>query len=293
MGKADRFMIKNYITLIRPEEWVLTGFVLVIGYILAGNVSLTHANSIVIAFLSFFSIGAFGFIINDYFDREYDKKKAKNRNPISKKYIRKESAIVLASIFGITGLAVSYFLIPQVFILFLLPFMLLILYSAQPFRFKEKPFLDITIDSLPMPILFLIGYTLFGNVSFPAFLIALELFLLGLTRGIIQEIRDYNADKKSGFYTTVIRVGVKNSLNLLRIIFISFIAMCFFTIILFFPIYFIILILSLYPYIQFIFSDNLRPNISSKKLNEINHKSHIILIFLTLLTAVFLYFKIY
>ncbi len=286
-------MIKNYIALIRPEEWVLTFFILAVGYMLAGNISITHTNAIVIAFVSYFSIGAFGFIINDYFDRDYDKKKARNRNPISRNYIKKESAITLASAFGILGLTISYLLIQQVFILFLLPFFLLILYSTPPFRFKERPFLDVTIDSFPMPILFLIGYMLFGNISFHVFLLALELFLLGLTRGITQEIRDYDTDRRSGFHTTVIKIGVRNSLRSLRAIFILFMAMYFVTIYMYFPIYFLTFMASLYPYIKLIYSDSLKPNIASEKLNNVNHKSHLILIFLIILTAVFLYFKIY
>lgn len=279
--------MNSYLVLIRPEEWLQRFGIIFFGYILTGSLALTNIYSLLIALVAFIGIGSFGFIINDYFDREADKRKIKNRNPISKNQVSKKSALSLAIVFGGFGLSISYFLIPQVFILFLLSFFFLTLYSAPPFRFKEKFGLDILTNAFAMPILFLVGYMLFKELSFPVFMIAFALFLLDIITGLAQEIRDYNGDKKAGFCTSVIKIGAKNSIVLIRLIVILFVVIYSLTIYLHFPIYFLILLIALLPLFKLIFSDKLKPEMPSKMLTDVNNKSHLLL-GLLLLVVIFL-----
>ena len=74
--------MKHYRTLIRAEEWLQRFTIVIAGFILTGAFSLNSIFLILSALL----------IINDYFDREADKKKINNRNPISKNLISKKSA---------------------------------------------------------------------------------------------------------------------------------------------------------------------------------------------------------
>ncbi len=271
-------MTSNYLKLLRPEEWLQRFAIVLLGYLLVGNVSINDIYPILMAFLAYIGTGSFGFIINDYFDCEADKRKDNNRNPISKNQVSKKSAASLAVVFGIFCLFVSYFFIPQVFVLFLLSILFFILYSVPPFRFKEKLGLDILTNAFALPVFFLVGYMLFRELSFPVLLIALCLFLLDIITGIAQEIRDYKADKKAGFYTTVIGIGIRNSQYLIRIICILFIALYVATIYFYFPIFLLIPVVSLLPLLGLVFSDKLKPEMPSEMLTAVNNKCHLLLL---------------
>ncbi len=253
--------MKHYRTLIRAEEWLPAFVFVVIGYILTRSVALKDAGVILVAFVPFFLISSFGFIVNDYFDRESDKKRNVNRNPISNGLVNEKSAILLASFLVISGLSFSYFLLPRhVFWLFLIFSAVLFIYSAPPFRMKERFALDIVVHCLSPPLLFLIGYTLFKEINTSIIMLAIEFFILGMTMEFLQEIRDYNADKASGFKTTVIVMGIENSVKLVRLITLSFITLFSLTIYMYFPLYFLLLLLSLLPLIRFILSADIEPD---------------------------------
>lgn len=262
-------MISNYMKLLRFDEWLPAFAFILIGYILTRSVALKDAYTLLAAFLSFLLIGSFGFIINDYFDRDFDKKKKDNRNPISSKLVSERSAIVLSLLSAISGLALSYSILPKVFPLFIAYFVLLTLYSAPPFRLKEKSLLDVISFCSIIPILFLVGYMLFREISVSIIMLAIEFFILNIVIEVMQEIRDYNADMKSGFKTTVIGLGIENSIKLIRVIMISFIVMFSLTIGLYFPLYFLLLLVSLVPLVRFVFSrkietDIVLPNVGSR-----------------------------
>lgn len=254
-------MIDGYLQLLRFKEWLPAFVFVIIGYILTRSLALNDTYLILLVFASFLLIGSSVHIINDYFDKEFDKKKKDNRNPISIGLVNEKLAIILALLFAVSGLGLSYFLLQKVFLLSLCLFIVLFLSSAPPFRLKEKFALDVIMFCFIMPLHFLIGYMLFQEISFPITMLAIELFIFGMTMELLQEIRDYNADKECGFKTTVIMLGIGNSIKLVRLVTLSFIISFSLTIYMYFPLYFLLLLLSLLPMVKFVFSRNIGPDV--------------------------------
>ncbi len=276
--------MKNYLKLLRFEEWLPTFIFIIIGYVLTRSFMLKDIAIILIAFFSFILIGSFGFIINDYFDRGFDTKRTKNRNPISNKLISERAAIILAVLSALSGLVVSYLLLPRVvFLLFLISLFILIIYSAPPFRIKERFLLDVIVHSFSVPLLFLIGYTMLKGIDTPIIMLAITFFALDIIVEILQETRDYNTDKESGFQTTVIRLGIKNSINMARIVMISFAILFSLVIYVYFPLYFLLPMVSLLPLMRFVFSKDIEKRILDTNISAVFNRCNMILLFVLII----------
>ncbi len=267
-------LFKAYAKLIRPEEW-LTAFIFVIsGAYLSEHLTFSNLSVLGMIFLPFFLIGCFGFIINDIFDAKYDKMSIRNRNPLTYNLIKTKIVFIFALFLGGTGLAFALFFLPSTFLLFLVSLVLLILYSMEPFRLKEKAGFGIVVHALPVSALFLIGYAAIMPITFPVVLLSISVFLFSLAGGLVQEIRDYNTDKKSGFITTAIFLGLANSVRLVKIFIAT--SLIFLVLVLFsyfsreYMLLLIPILASTIPSVLIIFPE-LKPEIDTKKVLSVSY----------------------
>jgi len=158
------------------------------------------------------------FAINDYFDYELDKHANKTRNPLVSGKMSKNAMLALIIVPGAIGSALTYIIGIPVFILTLLTIFSIVLYSAKPFRFKEKFLLDIVSHSLTGFFLVLIGYVMFAPFNLEILGYALVGFLFLIPGCINPELRDYKTDKKFGLKTTVVTLGPEKALLLSKVV---------------------------------------------------------------------------
>jgi len=97
-------------------------------------------------------------------------------------------------------------------------------YSARPFRFKERPFLDFFVHGFSLGIFFFsLGYYSFWRNAYEPFLEPIFLLLLLFTFmdaawiHMDSAIIDYTTDKKSNQNTTVVFLGPKFTIMLLKL----------------------------------------------------------------------------
>lgn len=167
-----------------------------------------------LVWLIIFSIfsAAFGFVVNDLSDAELDRSAGINRNPVSSGQLSWGSTVIIAIIFlsisliSLTRLSAQNILLGSIVIFIYLTYSWLI-------RAKSKPILDVVYHGLCLAVLAAMGFTLYKSISFSSIYFAVIVFLLSSMSQILQEIRDYETDKKM-ISNTVILLGKRRSLIL-------------------------------------------------------------------------------
>lgn len=250
----------------RWSDWILNiGFVL-FGYFLS---KLSYYIILPAIILVFFFVESFGFAINEYFDAPFDKIKPATKNVISKCLLSKSNAAIFCTFLFFVGLINAFLLLPvQSFIPIVLLYIVFLVYSSPPFRFKEKALVGIITHGIFVPLLLLASYLSVSPINASIILFSICTFLLSILVGITQEIRDMDVDRKSGFKPTAIMLGYKNSLNLIRLIFLSAIILFVITVIIYMPLYLLLLMISSVFYLKLIFGKPNQKELYKKTLSS-------------------------
>lgn len=238
----------------------------------------------VLAVISAICIWAFGFVTNDVFDAEFDKKKKNNRNPVSKGVIKRSAARNIAVFFAVLGTITAFLLPPASSLLFLALLVLFYLYSAEPFRLKERYPFDITFHGMFGAMTFLASYALAPLSAF-ALLVSAVILAASTIAELLQEIRDYAADKSAGFSTAVIKAGVEKTILAIRLLFIAGMCLSVLCIFLYFPKYLPVL-LSAVPFAEFLFFGSSRRRYFEKAMAAGVRTEIAFLILFTIITLV-------
>lgn len=212
--------IQAYRKMLRTGDWIkfYPLFPLAGAYLAAGITS-----DLITVFALFFFITAYGFIINNLYDAEIDRKHAgktaQGKNPFADGVVSRGETIAMCAVFAGIPLLVSLAISGTGFVFTLLCLVALTLYSAPPARLKDRFAADIICHGLMFGGLpFLAGFALAGGavpglISLPA-LAALVCTFICCEALIAHEILDYHEDLGTT-YTTVVGIGLKNGTLLL------------------------------------------------------------------------------
>jgi 4-hydroxybenzoate polyprenyltransferase len=203
--------LRGYLKMLRVKEWIkfFTPIPL-IGAILA------HATpfAIILVGVIFFCVIGYGFVINNYFDVEIDKRNTKKvrmgKNPLSAGKVTKKETLVLMSVLLVIPVAFSCFLTLSGVLFTVLSIFFLTLYSVKYTRLKERFIVDIITHGLMFGLIpFLAGFTLAGgNLNTLTLLVASLFMIIGCEALLTHQINDYDEDFGISS-TTVVRVGLK------------------------------------------------------------------------------------
>lgn len=155
---------------------------------------------------------AFGFIINDLSDQKLDRLAGVLRNPVSTGELSLGRCILLALSSLLVSSAALFSLSLQNQLLGLVVIFLYFTYSWLV-RAKARPVLDIGYHGLCLAILATMGYTEYRPFDGTCLFLASLVFLLSALSQVLQEVRDYETDKKM-VRTTVTLLGKRKSLIL-------------------------------------------------------------------------------
>lgn len=161
---------------------------------------------------------AFGFV-NDLSDAELDRSADVIRNPVSTNELSRRKSISIALFLLLVSMAALPPLSPRNQLLGLIVVFLYLTYSWLV-RAKARPILDVVYHGLCLAILAVMGYTEFRPFNVECLLFVSIVFLLSSISQILQEIRDYETDRKM-IMTTVTLLGKKRSLVLCLTLFTS------------------------------------------------------------------------
>jgi 4-hydroxybenzoate polyprenyltransferase len=162
---------------------------------------------------------AFGFAVNDLSDAELDRSAGMIRNPVSTNELSRGKSISIALFLLLVSMAALPPLSPRNQLLGLVVVFLYLTYSWLV-RAKARPILDVVYHGLCLAILAVMGYTEFRSFNVECLLFVSIVFLLSSISQILQEVRDYETDRKM-IMTTVTLLGKKRSLVLCLTLFTS------------------------------------------------------------------------
>jgi len=214
---------KEYFRACRVESWSGWMFIFGLGSLLF---DLPPFQRVIMFFLAFSLATSSIYVLNQYFDREADREnEVKFDLPVASGRITAGRALI----FSILLVMICFILVlmadARLSPLFLAYLGLWTIYSAPPLRLKAVPIVDFAVSGLGAGFLpFLIGLEassqLSANVSSIVFS-AIPLMLFQSGGHIIQAVGDYEADRKTGVQTFVVRYGKKKAVAVAGIMFLA------------------------------------------------------------------------
>ena len=201
----------QYFEAVRVGSWLGWVFNFGFGSVLFGSLPLER---MVILLFAFSLQTASVFVLNQYIDREEDREnKIKSNLPVASGRITPRKTLIF--FFSLVILCLVLVLIANVHVLplFIVSLGLSIAYSVPPFRLKSVPIADFLVSGIGAGFMpFIMGSGLSAKLisNIPTIILgAIPFMLFHSGSHIIQAVGDYEADRKTGVRTFVVRYGRK------------------------------------------------------------------------------------
>lgn len=203
--------MSQYFEAARVGSWLGWVFNFGFGSVLFGVLPFERT---VIVLFAFSLATASVFVVNQYFDREADREnEVKSNLPVASGRITPRRTLIFSFLLAISCLILVSIANVQVLPLFIVYLGLWTAYSTPPFRLKSVPVADFVISGIGAGFLpFLMGWGLTDKLisNIPSIVLgAMPLMLIHSGGHIIQAIGDYEADRKTGVHTFVVKYGKK------------------------------------------------------------------------------------
>jgi len=163
--------LKDYLAIARPDHWVKHIFVLpglILALVLLDQQVTVQWKNIVLGLLSACAIASANYVINEWLDAEFDK-----FHPIKKDRPAASGRLRARWVYGEYGalLLVGVLAAVQVNKLFTCTIIAFVvsglLYNVQPFRLKDRIFLDVLSESLNNPLRLILGWSMVSSNTIP------------------------------------------------------------------------------------------------------------------------------
>jgi 4-hydroxybenzoate polyprenyltransferase len=207
-----------YLGMMRIRDWIrfYPLFPLLGGYI-SGGISAELA----VIGVVFFCVTAYGFVVNNFYDveidRQHQRKRVSGTNPLVTGQVTGRGTVLLMAALVIVSLAAAVVMSTGGFFWTFLCLAALTLYSAPPFRLKDRAFVDIVTHGLMFGGLPLVaGWSLAGGTGATPLVPALICTAVCAESLIAHQINDYFEDLGTAT-TTVVQFGLKAGWSLLGI----------------------------------------------------------------------------
>jgi len=212
--------LKQYLKVARIESWL--GWILCFGF---GSffLGLPSPERFMAVFSAFLFATASIFILNQYVDREEDRRNTLKSNlPIASGEIAPRAALILSLSLIVSCLLLVSIVATSLTTLFLLYLALWTAYSVPPFRLKSVPTVDFITSGIGagfLPFLIGVGTSSQSNVSISLILIsAIPLMLAHSSGHILQALGDYETDRENGVQTIIVKYGRKKSIVIMGLL---------------------------------------------------------------------------
>jgi geranylgeranylglycerol-phosphate geranylgeranyltransferase len=202
--------VRGLFELIRPELPFAAGVCVIIGEIIAFG-SFPSFQKLFLGFVWGFFISSPAMIINDYFDIEVDRVNSPHR-PLPSGLILPATAISLAIITTLIGLAASIFINKTAVLLYIIFWLIGFLYN---WKLKEMGLLGNLLVASSVAITFILGGIAVGEPWNKAvWILSLIVFLFDLGEEIAADAMDIEGDRKRNVKSIAILKRKKNALRI-------------------------------------------------------------------------------
>jgi 4-hydroxybenzoate polyprenyltransferase len=201
-------MLKYYIAIARPDHWfknifMLPGIILAFNY-LEEPFTMDTAIYILFAVLSTCLMASSNYVINEWLDAEFDKvHPVKKNRPSVVQDLKAKWVYTEYVLLALSGLSIAYFISRPFFFGSILFLVMGFLYNVQPFRTKNRVYLDVISESINNPIRLSLGWFILIHSHMPPSSILISYwmggaFLMGAKR--FAEYRFINSVEIAGLY---------------------------------------------------------------------------------------------
>lgn len=185
----------NFLKPLRLDHWP-KNCIIFLGYFtacFANNNYDFNLTYLIISFLSLSFAASGNYLINEYFDRKEDKNHPikKLRNLVKKKYQLKKIVFYYLTLISIS-IFMSFYLPRFFFVLIFLFILFGALYNLKPFRFKNFFLIDVIIESINLPIRYLMGWSLVLSNYLPPLSIIMFFYTFGCYLMTIKRKAEYD-----------------------------------------------------------------------------------------------------
>ncbi len=201
-----------YAKIIRPVNFVITFLSVAASYYICFEGKFLLTPMIAVSF-SAALIGSGGNVINDYFDVEIDKINRPER-VLPSGILSQTEAIILYFILSICGVALSFLINLETFLISLFSVAIIFFYSKY---LKKISLVGNFTVAVMTGMAFIYGGTAAGNIN-DAVIPAVFALLINLVREILKDIEDIQGDEKQNINTFPQKFGVPKSKLLILII---------------------------------------------------------------------------
>ena len=191
-----KILFKNFIQIIRVNDWFKQIFVIP-GIILALMIdknSNFETSDFIIYLMSINFTASANYLINEYLDKQYDKfHPLKEKNSLKNK-IKFRGVVCIYLILVLIAFIYPIINEKKSFILFQTLFLISgIFYNVEPFRFKDKKYIDTLFESLNNPLRLFLGFSIISEqyLNIPTSVI-LSYFFLGAFLMNSKRLSEYN-----------------------------------------------------------------------------------------------------
>ncbi len=161
----------KYFTLLRIDHWIKNIFIIpgvVFSFILGGTFPDDSTKTIFCSILSLFFAASANYTINEWLDRESDKRHPEKKNRSSVIFDLNPTLVYLQyMILVITSIFLANLVSIEITFCNIFLIFMGIIYNVKPLRSKDIPIIDVLTESVNNPIRFLIGWYILNNSIYP------------------------------------------------------------------------------------------------------------------------------
>jgi decaprenyl-phosphate phosphoribosyltransferase len=205
--QAHHSSIGDYIRIARIDHWFKNIFIFP-GVAVAIYFTRTAPGDILLplllGFLSVCLVASANYVINEWLDREFDQHHpSKQSRPAAQGQIKGQGVLIEYILLVAAGLGLAYTISAEFLVFSVALLVMGILYNVQPFRTKDRVYLDVLSESVNNPLRFMLGWSIVVTGVLPPSSILLAYWMGGAFLMAIKRFAEYRFigdHNKAGLY---------------------------------------------------------------------------------------------
>jgi len=189
------FPLADYVRIARPDHWFKNIFMLpgiALAWVLTHSTSPHLLLAIPVGIFSTCLIASANYVINEWLDREFDRHHpAKKLRPSVAGHLSATTVYLEYALLMAAGLALAAWISIQFLVLSAVLLLMGVLYNVQPFRSKDRVYLDVLSESVNNPLRMLLGWSIVISSAWPPSSILLAYWMGGAFLMAVKRYSEY------------------------------------------------------------------------------------------------------
>jgi decaprenyl-phosphate phosphoribosyltransferase len=172
-GVRARRLVADYVRIARPDHWiknifVLPGFAVALALVPRASVSIASFGLLAVGLLSVCLTASANYTINEFLDARFDRfHPLKGSRPGARGVLNPGLVGLQYAALAVAAMSLARLINPAFLACVLWLLLMGIAYNVEPFRTKDRPYLDILSESVNNPIRFLLGWFIVTGAMIP------------------------------------------------------------------------------------------------------------------------------